>query len=573
MRHLACMLALSLLACDVPQDDFVSQGGISPDPTAILEGTVLYAGPPPRCVYRPDHTVERVFGRVVLTLFKYDDPPPPEGTATTTLDLLFVEGLFATRDCLPEEVLTSDQRITRSVAFKWPAVALPASATDYQIRGFYDYDEDMNPLFSVTRLPTAGDVIGAALVDVRDESKGLARISLPRVDDAKNGLIYNGITVALGDVVRTERPAFSLDANRVLSSLLPFVPALSPQGAIDPAGSLRLFRSNTCATPGEANCGLSVQRLPASVAPALGAVGVQIDLADPVASAIYSAPIDVETVVVKSATNNGVDQPVPDGKVDPHPILGAALGVPWYMPALLLQRLPIPGQQWIEKQARIPSVLLVGSPLLNDDLTPIAASFTDVPIPMAVPPIAAVELIPGRAECRVPYFAPGTPALVTDGRLANCAPLPSGRYSANVLAGRSGEARYSGQSWTVPNELGDPGQLSAPVAGEGSEDAFVVKAADNPPPCVASTPNGLCTGGLEILETADGVDSYACLRRECCDYVVHLCGLPRCAQLATASGTSISASPTTITGTHANGAGIPDCVPFDLPWQCCRATP
>ncbi|MET0285533.1 MAG: hypothetical protein ABW352_13720 [Polyangiales bacterium] len=575
--------ALALLACnDVPQDDFVSQGGISPDPTAILEGSVLYTGPPPRCVYE-NGVAQRVLGRVALTMFEYDNPPPPEGSASSALNLMFVEGLFSTRDCLPDGVTTSDQRLTRSVAFRWPRVTLGPAAASYQIRGFYDYDEDMLPLFSVSRLPTAGDVIGAAVNDVRDPSKGLLRIALPRVEEAEDGLIYGGITVALAEVVRTERPAFQLDANRTLSSAQPFIPALGAMG-LDAAGSLRGFRSNTCATPGTAGCGLSLSPLPASLSPLLAASGVAIDLADPIASAFYSAPIDIKTVNRKSDTNSGVDTPVPDGKVDPHPILGAALGIPWFTPAVLLQRLPSPGAELREAAARIPRVLFVGTPLLNDDLTPIASSFVEAAIPVAVPPVAAVELITGRSECRVPYFAPGTPSLVTNGRLSHCAPLPSGRYAVNVLAGvaggvqapsTSGEspatftgARYSGQSWTLPNELGNPLQTNSVVAGQGLDDTFLVQ--DAPvAQCAASMPNGLCAEGLEIIETADGVDSVACLRRECCEYVAHLCGVPACPKEPTANGGTIAASPTSITATHANGGGIPNCVPFEMPTQCC----
>jgi hypothetical protein len=585
MQKRALIAALLLCACDeIEQDDFTSQGGISPDPSAILEGSVLYSGPKPRCLYRPDHSVERVLGRVVLTMFEYANPPPPEGSATSALNLMFVEDLFDVRDCLPEGVSTSDQTITRSVSFRWPRVSLFQTAADYQIRGFYDYDEDMNPLFSVTRLPTAGDVIGAALNDVRDASKGLFKISLPRLEDAKNGLIFGGITVVLGDVVRSERPMFELNADRTLSAAQVFFPALGFTG-IDGPASLRQFRAATCGTNTADDCGLSLQPLSANLTPALNADGVQVELADPVASAIYTAPVDIETVVLQSATNSGLDVQTPDGKVDPHPTLGAGLGVPWYAPIVLMQRLPDPAAAAIEAQARIPRVLLVGSPLLKDDLTPVESSYVGKPVPIAIPPVAAVELIPGHAECRVPYFAPGTPALVTDGRLANCAELPTGHYAVNVLAGVAGGtqsgtpasfsgARYSGQSWTVPNELGDPSQVSSLIEGQGLADTFVVQdPTADAQPCASSKLSGICTDGLEIVENTVGTDSVACLRRECCDYVSHLCGLPSCDKVAAASGASIAASPTAITGTAASGAGIPNCVPFELPWQCCRAAP
>src|SRR5688572_9117381 len=69
-------LALGVLAaCDPPQQDvFKSQGGISPDPTGIIAGSVLYVGPRPTCEYSGGRPT-RVVGRVLLTLFIYDNPP------------------------------------------------------------------------------------------------------------------------------------------------------------------------------------------------------------------------------------------------------------------------------------------------------------------------------------------------------------------------------------------------------------------------------------------------------------------------------------------------------------------
>ena len=102
---------------------------------------------------------------------------------------------------------------------------LPGRAADYQIRGFFDYDEDMVPLFSLTRLPTQGDIAGAAVNDIQDASKGFFKISLPRLEDAKNGIVREGLTVALGNPVWTERPGFRLDENRRLASNTAVFPA------------------------------------------------------------------------------------------------------------------------------------------------------------------------------------------------------------------------------------------------------------------------------------------------------------------------------------------------------------
>ncbi|MDB4989666.1 MAG: hypothetical protein JWN04_4844, partial [Myxococcaceae bacterium] len=189
----------------------------------------------------------------------------------------------------------------------------------------------------------------------------------------------------------------------------------------------------------------------------------------------------------------------------------------------------------------------------------------------------------------------GTISLVTDGKLGNCDELPTGHYAVNVLDGIAGgvpgsSARYpaasdsplsvagggdSGQSWSVPNELGDAAQVGAAnvIASQGAAGTFVVH---DPTPdkaaCTAGKLQGLCAGRTEILENAAGVDSTLCLERTCCDYVSHLCGLPVCDKVATADG-NIAASPTKIVGTGTNGAPIPECVPYELPWQCCREAP
>ena len=52
--------------------------------------------------------------------------------------------------------------ITRTAEFTWPELPLGGA---YQIRGFFDYDGNFNPFFSVTNIPTAGDIGGGAFVD------------------------------------------------------------------------------------------------------------------------------------------------------------------------------------------------------------------------------------------------------------------------------------------------------------------------------------------------------------------------------------------------------------------------
>jgi hypothetical protein len=599
-RALALALLAALLGCDdLEQDKFLSQGGISPDPSARIEGNVLYIGPRPRCEWEGNRP-KRVIGRVFLTLFEYTNPPPPEGTAQSSLNLVAVDGekLFPLSDCLArDEAPDPAQRITRSVPFQWPRLTLLPDEASYQIRGFYDYDEDMVPFFSATRIPTAGDVIGAALNDIQDASKGLLRITLPPLSRAQDGFVLPGITVALGNTVRTERPIFRFDQNRKLSAETPF---LIGEAGLNGGAILRAARYATCATPKEGgdgtSCGLTVQRLSEDDKPKLDSVDVELAIENRASYAFYAEPVDIRTL-----RENARDEQVPDGKPDPHPFMGG-LGIPWYTPMLIMTRTPDVARQpnalAIEQQARIPRVLMVGSVLMDDTtLVPTKSSYANAP--MGVLPIAAAELITGRTECRVPYFPPGSFPLLTANRVAHCGELPSGYYAPNVLGGIAGGTasepmdpatsesgrvitggRYSGQSWSIPNELGDPLQVGPEnvVAGQSLRDgAFIVYDPDGNREAVG----GMCEGAFprcapeqepEYRNSTLGftaADQLSCLPDACCVAVEHLCNVPRCEISQREDGSFLADSPTMIVGTHPNGAGIPDCIPFEMPWQCC----
>jgi hypothetical protein len=576
----ALLLGLAHGCGALEQDDFVSQGGNSPDPTARVEGTVLYIGPRPQCEYAGGSPT-RVRGRVVLTLFEYENSPPPEGTATTSLNLLTLDGddLFERSDCLPpESPQDPTATVTRSIPFAWPRFPLVSGRiTEYQIRGFYDYDEDFVPFFSVTRLPTSEDIVGAALNDLSDASKGMLRVQVPALEGAEKGAVVTGITVALGSPVVSERPVFRLSEHRRLAADSFFAPT---PGAV----GLQNFRSLSCATPGTPDCGLTLQRLGEADRPTLAAAGIQLSLDNPAAYAFYAEPVDIRTVVL-----GGPDLPQADGVVDPHPFL-SGLGHNWYTPLVLMQRI----QSALEQQAKIPRVLMVGSVLLDEAGKPTKSSYTAAPI--AIPPVAAVELIANDTTCRVPYFAPALSEadqflqrLVLSERVAHCAELPTGRYSVNVFAGIAGGTRtagadasvhestlsvvggrYSGQSWSIPNELALDTEVGSEnvLPDQGVEGTFVVHdpSLDEPPQCQTGTLFGVCPADYELVESASGFDAAGCLPARCCAEIAHLYGIRRCEPLPDGSG--LSAGPSALTGTAANGAAIPDCVPFELPAQC-----
>ncbi|MBC7172609.1 MAG: hypothetical protein H5U40_09295, partial [Polyangiaceae bacterium] len=139
--------AIGIVGCDDPPID-----ANTPPPRGVMEGTVLYVGPRPTCDYENGVPV-RAHGRVILTLFAFDNPPPPEGSATSAANLIAIPGtkLFGNlaQSCLPEGgAPVPGESVTSSVDFTWPELALGITGpVEYRVQGFYDHDEDFNPFF------------------------------------------------------------------------------------------------------------------------------------------------------------------------------------------------------------------------------------------------------------------------------------------------------------------------------------------------------------------------------------------------------------------------------------------
>jgi hypothetical protein len=603
-------LGLALLnGCDKPvQDDFKSEGGMSPDPTGIIEGEVLYIGPRPTCEYQGDKPT-RVIGRVVLTMFIYDNPPPPVGRATTAENLLALSGdkVFELSDCAPNGAQPDYVNpIMRSVPFRWPQIELKEAARDFQIRGFYDYDEDMNPFFSVTNLPTAGDIAGAALANLQDPAKTFLRISMPAFDDAHDGYIKTGVTVALANPVWTERPAFRLSAgNWQLDAEQP-LPLAIDYTILQPKTpeTMKQTWELTCGAR-TTDCGFALESLDAaSDGPKMAASGVNLDFS-PQRYAFNVTPVDIKTVVP-----DGPDINKPDGIVDPHPLLGATLPVPFTLPFVILQRRAAsPAATKIEAAAKIPPVTLLGAALPSEIET--QKTFVGR-MNIAVPPIAVVELDPNNPSCRVPYAPPGNSTATYEARVSVCHDLPTGVYGVNVLHGIAGgkpEAAdpsvsangqtivgggSSGQAWTLPNQLSDREQVGDNVLTHQGEDAlFVVhdphldaqKSCETAldPASLMQRPvayKQICAPGVNPLNqsaglygTPQGIDGNECLQQACCDNVKHLCRLPLCPMRTDAAvrGLPVRGSPTKVEPRVVDGVEVqvPDCVPFEIPDLCC----
>lgn len=189
-------------------------------PAGVIDGTLNYVGPPP-CT-KDGH----IIGAAAILAFDKNLLPPPEGlgTSAASLDAIPGEVLFASvRNKLvfaPDNSLrcpdSSAAPITASAT--WTVAPLPAGT--YQIRGFYDYDGDFDPAFSIATLPSKGDVAGGAVDNATDViTKGASpqytEIDVGEFDATKGKLVIpplgsrvQGIGVTFALPLALERPVF-----------------------------------------------------------------------------------------------------------------------------------------------------------------------------------------------------------------------------------------------------------------------------------------------------------------------------------------------------------------------------
>lgn len=214
-RLVALALALTGSGCGDP-DQFLPKDQVG-SPKGVLDGTVTYAGPLP-CT-EDNHIV----GAAVLLVFDVRSLPPPEGigTAPTSLAVVSGETLFAgvrgrltfnsdkSRWCPSADLLPITVSATWSVA--------PLDAGIYQVRGFYDLDGNFDPAFSISNLPTRGDIAGGAIDNPIEALTGkppvyraitLGTDNNGTLEIPAEGARISGVTVSLGLQLPIERPLF-----------------------------------------------------------------------------------------------------------------------------------------------------------------------------------------------------------------------------------------------------------------------------------------------------------------------------------------------------------------------------
>ncbi|MCA9553226.1 MAG: hypothetical protein KC933_24530 [Myxococcales bacterium] len=150
--------------------------------TGIITGTVLYQHPTTAGPCGSD-----LAGNVVITLFRADALPPPQGTNGPVNFIVVPEAEIFNAE--PDNGLYS-------APFTIPNV--PAGR--YQIRAFVDADDDFRPTIDLLAQTTGGDVGGGHV----DTATG-DFLEVEVADDA----VTAQVTVSIGRIIPTERPAFA----------------------------------------------------------------------------------------------------------------------------------------------------------------------------------------------------------------------------------------------------------------------------------------------------------------------------------------------------------------------------
>ncbi|MDH5490978.1 MAG: hypothetical protein OEY14_03300, partial [Myxococcales bacterium] len=157
---------------------------------------------------------------------------------------------------------------------------------------------------------------------------------------------------------------------------------------------------------------------------AMAAANLSAEMDDPFAYAWYLRSVDADG----------------DGIPDVHPILGPSAAsyeeaTKWITPMVILKR----QRSALEQEAGIPETLLIPAVSLSFvGVIGLPKRVTDLPVPLMIPPVAAVQTHPTDAACRIPYLAPGNSVNAYQRITSECQELPTGLYSVNVLQGVAG---------------------------------------------------------------------------------------------------------------------------------------
>ena len=452
-------LAVAGTGCDI--DVFLPIDYLAP--AGAISGYVTYSSVPP-CT-----AGGHIVGAAVLLAFEEKLLPPPEGLGTTAAGLTLVSGevLFkGIRDQLPfdpDGALVCPPPGTAPVVVSAPFAIAPLTAGSYQVRGFYDYDQNFDGGFSLFNLPTKGDIGGGAIANAADVLLGAAPeySSIPqgvRQPDGTwvmpdTGWLVDNVSVTLGLVLPLDRPLF-----HYADVLDQFFGNDDPAAVTIPSD----YQLDTFDTLNIAATEASFVRLKVKA-------GLPADEVDAGSANPFYFPTDNPFFYVSTtdADHDGVADSIPESTL-----------VPALAPQGILNKIADSADYTAQAG---PSIILQGVTLLSEGFfqTVIEAASLPKPKPDVIVALRPAVLCIDVADSTKPAvllnshetdkhnnvlvnWAELQPKLEAQfGREVNmqfgC--LPQGRYALNLIYD-------TGQAWTLPNEAGIcmPGEVSKPLA-------------------------------------------------------------------------------------------------------------
>jgi hypothetical protein len=410
-----CLLSLALLAssCD-------GRPPLDPDAPALpggIEGTVVVLG-------------QGAGADTFVTVYRADDPGPPLGTGRPVT--------FAT---VPASAYGAGEQALPSAPFA--LTGLPPG--DYLVSALVDRDGDFSPFGIGLAGATCGDGVGAHVADLAS--------SQPAAVSVRAGRQTREVTAVVGDPLLTERPAFTLTGATTLSA----------SAAIDPTRP-QLFR--------------------------LAAVGVGATYA-PDLALVLEGPCAAQACAPGPACP--CTQPVPcqtslplwlvdadaDGLVDPYPAEPqASAGALDVWPRVFLRLLDGPEGSYVHEGQERPEQWVAEAFPMAAELAAAAAASQGPEEAYGLPvgvPTAVGELSVTFVPVLRHYHRGGSdgvdptgPYDLVDLRVDGATAAPTGAWSITVVG-------PTGQTWTIPNEIGLeqlPG--AGGLDGTGQEAALVI---------------------------------------------------------------------------------------------------
>ncbi|MFT3775622.1 MAG: hypothetical protein QM820_60520 [Minicystis sp.] len=214
-------------------------------PAGVLSGTVTYSGPLPCTVNG------RILGAAVLEVFDVRFLPPPEGLGTTAQSLAVVAGDTLFAGVRGRLTFNEDGSRWCPSATSKPVIvsadwdASPLDGAVYEVRGFYDYDENFDPVLSVFKFPTKGDVAGGAIENASEVLQGKAPVyrkvalGVEQADGTfkipAEGSHIGGVSVTLGLPLPLQPPIFhAKDVTYATKACKDGMVVDAPAGSTDP---------------------------------------------------------------------------------------------------------------------------------------------------------------------------------------------------------------------------------------------------------------------------------------------------------------------------------------------------